>query len=221
MTITDRRRALMGAANKNTIRLKDLNIGDYFKATPESTLKYIVFFKSPGQEAVLAVKEYLQDGSAKFGDTARYNGSYIDTTAINYIQILSAKFQSQLTDYTFESQYSSDGTALRENLTRKIFIPKAHYADNAGAMTAALKVFYNTTDANTARKARHQSVATYSAYWSCDSKNNGTNFVYQVGSSGSPYVSEFPNRANGSIRFVFSMKQNAEVKLINGEYILQ
>ena len=211
----------MGAANKNTIRLKDLNIGDYFKATPESTIKYIVFLKSPAQEAVLAVKEYLQADYVKFGDTARYNGSYIDTTAINYIQTLSAKFQSQLTDYTFESQYSSDGTALRENLTRKIFIPKAYYTDNAGPMTAALKVFYNTTDANTARKARPLSVATYRAYWNCDSKNNGTNYMYLVGGSGSAYSTDFPDRANGCIRFVFSMKQNAEVKLINGEYILQ
>lgn len=219
MTLKDRRRALMGAQSVSSLTFEDIPVGSPFMFRAESTVIFVYLGIAYGNAILL--RELAISSAKKIESSITYPVTYVDSLVDTYCSTtfydtFDAKGQSIMADSSIDCIEYDGSVSSTATIARKIFCLSV--TDIETTFIGALKAYYSTTNANTARIAKKSDDTTV-RYWLRDARTAGTGgYVRVVETTG---VLNYTGENAGSIyvRPAVSVAKTTPLVLVNGVYL--
>lgn len=225
-----RRRALMGESGGVGEPLENLTAGTGIWIAESGTLKQWIYLgkDESGNCQLLRDKTYgLKRINASTMATPNYDGTEMDTYLTGtYLDKFTSKVQGYLVATSVCHQVYASGTSTSSypNMSKKCYLPTMKQVGLGGSETGtlflpALKIFYNQTSDNNARKAYNESNT--NVQWWMSSAYTQENRFRNVQTGGQTTYNQSTNGAAVCYRPVLSFSANTPVKDTADGYVIE
>lgn len=201
-----------------SITINDIDAGTGVKVGDNM---YILVYK--GTNNAYLLRDYVFETKRKMFSTAPATVDYASSAVDTYLtgtftNSLSAKVRNVLYPVTIKCVTYNGSATGESSIQRSVFLLNNSNVGDSTGIVSALKKYYGTTNANTARVARTSSDNTARAWWLRDAYTGNTNRFHVVASAGT--ISYQQSTTANYVRPVISISSMAGVRLVDGIYVL-